>query len=139
MEFMGILFLTVCSTTLGLALPISSPASQESSVDFASDVSSREERESDVLPTEKISLLMLIEPEEPTDSALDRLMIFIPDFEIAPDAPIEDLEKRSAEGKDDDDLETAAGTNVLRPLFVYRQQVAYRQRLRNGLSRGNRF
>ncbi|XP_011313168.1 uncharacterized protein [Fopius arisanus] len=30
----------------------------------------------------------------------------------------------------DDDLETAAGTNVLRPLFVYRQQMAYRERSR---------
>ena len=28
------------------------------------------------------------------------------------------------------DLETAAGTNVLRPLFVYRQQLAHRQRIR---------
>lgn len=30
----------------------------------------------------------------------------------------------------DDDLETAAGTNLLRPLFVYRQQMAYRERSR---------
>ncbi|KAF7995447.1 hypothetical protein HCN44_006554 [Aphidius gifuensis] len=28
--------------------------------------------------------------------------------------------------EDVDDLETAAGTNVIRPLFVYRQQQAYR-------------
>lgn len=38
-----------------------------------------------------------------------------------------------------DDLETAAGTNILRPLFVYRQQLAYRQRLRDAIRRGNRL
>lgn len=50
-----------------------------------------------------------------------------------------DIEKRSAEEADDDDLETAAGTNVLRPLFVYRQQVAYRQRARDAIRRGRRI
>ncbi|XP_015120531.1 uncharacterized protein LOC107043510 [Diachasma alloeum] len=30
--------------------------------------------------------------------------------------------------KPKDDMETAAGTNLLRPLFVYRQQMAYRER-----------
>lgn len=50
------------------------------------------------------------------------------------------IEKRSAEEADDnDDLETAAGTNVLRPLFVYRQQVAYRQRARDAIRRGRRI
>ena len=34
-----------------------------------------------------------------------------------------------------DDLETAAGTNVLRPLFVYRQQVATRERNRKAGAR----
>lgn len=57
---------------------------------------------------------------------------------------IVNLEKRSAEeanddDDDDDDLETAAGTNVLRPLFVYRQQVAYRQRARDAVRRGRRI
>lgn len=47
------------------------------------------------------------------------------------------IEKRSAE--DDDDLVTAAGTNVLRPLFVYRQQIAYRQRARDAIRRGRRY
>lgn len=51
-----------------------------------------------------------------------------------------DVQKRSAaETDDDDDLETAAGTNVLRPLFVYRQQVAYRQRAREAIRRGRRI
>ncbi|XP_012528065.1 uncharacterized protein LOC105832028 [Monomorium pharaonis] len=49
------------------------------------------------------------------------------------------IEKRSAEETDNDDLETAAGTNVLRPLFVYRQQVAYRQRARDAVRRGRRI
>lgn len=49
------------------------------------------------------------------------------------------IEKRSTEEVDDDDLETAAGTNVLRPLFVYRQQVAYRQRVRDAIRRGRRI
>lgn len=50
------------------------------------------------------------------------------------------IEKRSTEEADNgDDLETAAGTNVLRPLFVYRQQVAYRQRARNAIRRGRRI
>jgi hypothetical protein len=40
------------------------------------------------------------------------------------------VEKRSAE--EADDLEAAAGTNVLRPLFVYRQQLAYRERVKKG-------
>ncbi|EFN83907.1 hypothetical protein EAI_00461 [Harpegnathos saltator] len=40
---------------------------------------------------------------------------------------------------DDDDLETAAGSNVLRPLFVYRQQIAYRQRAREAIRRGRRI
>lgn len=44
---------------------------------------------------------------------------------------IRTVNKRHVLPVDEDDLETAAGTNVLRPLFVYRQQVAYRQRLRN--------
>lgn len=35
------------------------------------------------------------------------------------------IKKRSVE-----DLETAAGTNVLRPLFVYRQQLAYREKVK---------
>lgn len=48
------------------------------------------------------------------------------------------IEKRSAED-DDDDLVTAAGTNVLRPLFVYRQQIAYRQRARDAIRRGRRI
>ncbi|TGZ46178.1 Uncharacterized protein DBV15_06528 [Temnothorax longispinosus] len=54
------------------------------------------------------------------------------------------IEKRSTEEADDDDedddddLETAAGTNVLRPLFVYRQQVAYRKRVRDA-RRGRRI
>lgn len=51
------------------------------------------------------------------------------------------IEKRSIEEADDDadDLETAAGTNVLRPLFVYRQQIAYRQRVRDAIRRGRRI
>lgn len=50
------------------------------------------------------------------------------------------IEKRNAvvEENANDDLETAAGTNILRPLFVYRQQLAYRQRLREAIRRGNR-
>jgi len=50
-----------------------------------------------------------------------------------------DIEKRNAEEVSDNDLETAAGTNVLRPLFVYRQQVAYRQRVREAIQRGRRI
>ncbi|KAL0111911.1 hypothetical protein PUN28_013255 [Cardiocondyla obscurior] len=49
------------------------------------------------------------------------------------------IEKRSAEEADSNDLETAAGTNVLRPLFVYRQQIAYRQRARDAIRRGRRI
>lgn len=51
------------------------------------------------------------------------------------------IEKRNAviEENANNDLETAAGTNILRPLFVYRQQLAYRQRLREAVRRGNRF
>lgn len=51
------------------------------------------------------------------------------------------IEKRNAvaEKNANGDLETAAGTNILRPLFVYRQQLAYRQRLREAVRRGNRF
>lgn len=48
------------------------------------------------------------------------------------------IEKRSTE-EADDDLETAAGTNILRPLFVYRQQVAYRQRVKDAIRRGRRI
>ncbi|KAL7303336.1 hypothetical protein TKK_0004525 [Trichogramma kaykai] len=47
------------------------------------------------------------------------------------------LAKRSAESNSqeekeqhEEDLETAAGTNVLRPLFVYRRQLAYKNRNR---------
>lgn len=51
-----------------------------------------------------------------------------------------DVEKRSIEEtNNDNDLETAAGTNLLRPLFVYRQQVAYRQRARDAIRRGRRI
>lgn len=48
------------------------------------------------------------------------------------------IEKRSTD-EADDDLETAAGTNILRPLFVYRQQVAYRQRARDAIRRGRQI
>lgn len=49
------------------------------------------------------------------------------------------IKKRSIEEtNNDNDLETAAGTNILRPLFVYRQQVAYRQRARDAI-RGRRI
>ncbi|XP_017764376.1 PREDICTED: uncharacterized protein LOC108553842 [Eufriesea mexicana] len=49
------------------------------------------------------------------------------------------VEKRSVKEKDQEDLETAAGTYALRPLFVYRQQLAYRQRIRDAGRRGSRF
>jgi len=52
--------------------------------------------------------------------------------------PDSNIEKRSTE-EADDDLETAAGTNILRPLFVYRQQVAYRQRARDAIRRGRQI
>ncbi|XP_043248600.1 uncharacterized protein LOC122395237 [Colletes gigas] len=49
------------------------------------------------------------------------------------------VEKREANEEDGpQDLETAAGTYALRPLFVYRQQLAYRERVRQA-RRGNRF
>lgn len=38
------------------------------------------------------------------------------------------LDKQLVKSDSADDLETAAGTNLLRPLFVYRQQMAYRDR-----------
>lgn len=54
--------------------------------------------------------------------------------------PTRRIEKRDLSvGHANDDLETAAGTNILRPLFVYRQQLAYRQRLRDAIRRGYRF
>ncbi|KAK2585532.1 hypothetical protein KPH14_010174 [Odynerus spinipes] len=54
--------------------------------------------------------------------------------------PARRIEKRHVpEQHPSDDLQTAAGTNVLRPLFVYRQQLAYRQRLRDAIRRGNRL
>ncbi|XP_076376509.1 uncharacterized protein LOC143259184 [Megalopta genalis] len=51
------------------------------------------------------------------------------------------IAKRSAtmDEEDQDDLETAAGTYALRPLFVYRQQLAYRERVREANRRGYRF
>lgn len=38
------------------------------------------------------------------------------------------LAKQEGEEEPEDDLMTAAGTNLMRPLFVYRQQMAYRDR-----------
>ncbi|KYN42750.1 hypothetical protein ALC56_02552 [Trachymyrmex septentrionalis] len=63
------------------------------------------------------------------------------DSKVANSIAIPNIEKRSVEEANDDDLEIAAGTNVLRPLFVYRQQVAYRQRAREraARSRGRRI
>lgn len=49
------------------------------------------------------------------------------------------VQKRSAQEDEEDDLETAAGTYALRPLFVYRQQLAYRQRVKDAIRRRNRF
>ncbi|XP_029055251.1 uncharacterized protein LOC114882532 [Osmia bicornis bicornis] len=50
------------------------------------------------------------------------------------------IEKREAkEEEQQDDLETAAGNYALRPLFVYRQQLAYRQRVRDAYRRRNGF
>jgi len=59
------------------------------------------------------------------------------DLQVADDVA-NPIEKRSTE-EANDDLDTAAGTNVLRPLFVYRQQVAYRQRARDAIRRGRRI
>lgn len=60
------------------------------------------------------------------------------DFKVADGIANPSIEKRSTE-EVDDDLETAAGSNVLRPLFVYRQQVAYRQRVKDAIRRGRRI
>ncbi|XP_076763886.1 uncharacterized protein LOC143431206 [Xylocopa sonorina] len=49
------------------------------------------------------------------------------------------IEKRNVKSNDEDDLETAAGNFALRPLFVYRQQMANRHRIREANSRRNRF
>lgn len=49
------------------------------------------------------------------------------------------IEKREAKEEEQDDLETAAGNYALRPLFVYRQQLAYRQRVRDAYRRRNGF
>ncbi|CAL7935823.1 unnamed protein product [Xylocopa violacea] len=49
------------------------------------------------------------------------------------------IEKRNVKKIDEEDLETAAGNFALRPLFVYRQQMANRQRVREANSRRNRF
>lgn len=62
-------------------------------------------------------------------------MYALNDSDIAEDR-VNSVEKRSVE--ETDDLETAAGTNVLRPLFVYRQQIAYRQRAREEAIRRGR-
>lgn len=63
-----------------------------------------------------------------------QLYLLIGESVIDVTEPIEvGLKKRSAE--EVDDLETAAGTNVLRPLFVYRQQLAYRDRVKKGAFR----
>ncbi|XP_015589163.1 uncharacterized protein LOC107264897 [Cephus cinctus] len=73
------------------------------------------------------------------------ILVDLPTLYLDADDQAHVIEKRSAPLANDqdafagDDLETAAGTNVLRPLFVYRQQVAYRQRIRQGGRRGNRF
>ncbi|XP_011050248.1 PREDICTED: uncharacterized protein LOC105143555 [Acromyrmex echinatior] len=62
------------------------------------------------------------------------------DFKVPNNIATSNIEKRSVEEANDDDLEIAAGTNVLRPLFVYRQQVAYRQRARDAVrGRGRRI
>ncbi|XP_054012435.1 uncharacterized protein LOC128894615 [Hylaeus anthracinus] len=57
--------------------------------------------------------------------------------EAAPGAAL--VEKRDVQEEEPEDLETAAGTYALRPLFVYRQQLAYRERVREANRRGNRF
>ncbi|CAK9803305.1 hypothetical protein ANTPLA_LOCUS3539 [Anthophora plagiata] len=49
------------------------------------------------------------------------------------------VEKREVKENDQEDLETAAGTYALRPLFVYRQQLAYRQRVREAYRRRSPF
>ncbi|KOC63139.1 hypothetical protein WH47_02648, partial [Habropoda laboriosa] len=49
------------------------------------------------------------------------------------------IEKREVKENDQEDLETAAGTYALRPLFVYRQQLAYKQRVREAYRRRSPF
>lgn len=76
--------------------------------------------EDESFPTASIFLVTPTETQDPLESSV--------------------IAKRSAENQAElEDLETAAGTNALRPLFVYRQQVAYRQRIRDAIRRGNRF
>lgn len=87
---------------------------------------------------------IFIEDLDETRAAIDEEPIYLldDDSKIADENTTNSLniEKRSIEKTGtDNDLETAAGTNVLRPLFVYRQQVAYRQRVRNAIRRGRRI
>ena len=78
----------------------------------------------------KLYLVLFGDIMTETDTFEKEKAIFFPRYEHK-------REKRS--GDDDDDLETAAGTNVLRPLFVYRQQLAYRERLKKSNRRNIRF
>ncbi|OXU25420.1 hypothetical protein TSAR_003510 [Trichomalopsis sarcophagae] len=80
------------------------------------------------------------DPLENVDTAAQTPQVYLVIAESLDDPEIigtpageDDVEKRSAE--ESDDLETAAGTNVLRPLFVYRQQLAYRERVKKGAFR----
>ncbi|XP_003424219.2 uncharacterized protein LOC100677900 [Nasonia vitripennis] len=80
------------------------------------------------------------DPLENVDTAAQTPQVYLIIAESLDDPEIigtpadeDDVEKRSAE--ESDDLETAAGTNVLRPLFVYRQQLAYRERVKKGAFR----
>ncbi|XP_029160018.1 uncharacterized protein LOC114932013 [Nylanderia fulva] len=92
-----------------------------------------------------LAVPVFVEDLDETQAAIDEEPISI--YLLSDDSKIADesknvmnVKKRSIEKTDaDDDLETAAGTNILRPLFVYRQQVAYRQRVRNAIRRGRQI
>lgn len=96
------------------------PALDEENPDESESVSDEKVNGATTLASEERPNMYLIVSEADADQS--------DDAEV--DSPIQ---KRSAE--EADDLETAAGTNVLRPLFVYRQQLAYRERVKKGALR----
>lgn len=107
-----------------VALPVGTPSGQEALVGvpvLIQDPAGFRPGEGSSAMIYGLLLSKLIEPEDVTGH-------------VSP------IEKRSATEDDgQDDLETAAGTYALRPLFVYRQQLAYRERVREASRRGNRF
>lgn len=117
MTLAAVFFLTLFVSAIALPVKPDSKLGPVMKVPIFVEESPNDESRVDSSPV--LYALILSKLDEPDNSVGEKL-----------------IEKRET---NEDDLETAAGNFAFRPLFVYRQQLAYKQRGRNVYGRRNGF